>query len=109
MTITSGLRAAGIAALFSLTCCSLSWQEADGSRRVLGWVNLRIADATDSTTFAGNAIDLTTIGLGVVNTGEETILTAGYLNITTAKLRDHALVIGNPLALSSILPPRATR
>ena len=30
MTITSGLRAAGIAALFSLTCCSLSWQEADG-------------------------------------------------------------------------------
>lgn len=109
MTRTGCLRAAGIAALLALTGCSVSWQEADGSRRVLGWVNLRIADTTDSATFAGNAIDLTTFGLGVANTGEETILTAGYLNITTAKLRDHALVIGNPLALSSILPPRATR
>ena len=93
--------------LLGLAGCALSWQEADGSRRVIGFVALRLTDAADHPTFAGTAVDLTTIGLGIAATGEETIVSLGYLNITTAKLRDNALVIGNPLALRNVATPMA--
>ena len=88
--------------------CSISWQEADGSRRVLGFVSLRLTDAADHPTFAGTAVTMTTIGLGVVATDAETIVNLGYLNIATANLRDNVLVIGNPLNLPGTTAHAAT-
>ena len=88
--------------------CSVSWQEADGSRRVLGFVSLQLTDAADHPTFAGTAVNLTTIGLGFVSTGTETIVNLGYLNIATANIRDNVLVIGNPLNLPGTTAHAAT-
>ena len=93
------IRAIGLTMPLLTAACSISWQEADGSRRILGLVSLRLTETADHPTFAGNAVNITTIGLGVAATGTDTIVNFGYLNSATANLRDNALVLGNPLIL----------
>ena len=89
----------------ALAGCTMSWTEADGSRRILGLgvVSLRITEAGADPTFAGSAIDMTTIGLALTATGDETVLNLGYLNLNTARLRDNAFVVGDPLAVRRLL------
>lgn len=91
------LAVAVLATLGVLLGGCVQWTEADGSRRVVGFVSMRIAETTNHPTFAGKVIDMTTVGLAVSATGDETFVTLGYLNINTARLRDNVLVIGNPL------------
>lgn len=88
--------------------CSATWTEADGTRRIvgLGVVAISIPADTDQTSFAGNAIDMTTIGLSLSGAGDETVIALGYLNMTMARLRNNALVVGDPLSLRRPSPSK---
>lgn len=95
-------------AAIALCGCTATWTEADGTRRILGLgvVAISIPSQTDQATFAGSAVDMTTIGLALADAGDETVLTLGYLNLNMARLRNNSLVVGDPLALRRPSPSK---
>lgn len=48
-------------------------------------------------TFAGDVVEITSIGLSIGHTAQGGYVTAGYNREVTAALRDNALVLGNPI------------
>ena len=52
-------------------------------------------------TFAGDVVDVTSLGLSIGQNAQGGYLTAGYNRQTTAALRDNALVLGNPVTALS--------
>ena len=84
----------------ALTSCAYGYTEADGTRRIIGLVDLEIRPSADERTIAGEVVDVRTVGLSLLETGDETSVALGYQRHIAAALRDNALVLGNPLTAS---------
>jgi hypothetical protein len=90
-----------ITILASVLCggCAYSYVDDDGSRRLVGFVDMRIQAAPEET-YAGNVVDLRTLGLSVNENEQGTNVSVGYSREITAAIRNHALVKGNPFQVS---------
>jgi hypothetical protein len=86
-----------------LNGCAYSYIGADGARHVFGFVDLTIKSAADSTRFAGDVVDVTTIGASYMQTPQGGSITLGYSRNVTAALRDNAFVTGDPLTASQFI------
>lgn len=80
-----------------LAGCSYSYVDSRGARHVIGLVDVAIEPAGPDSTFAGSVVDITTVGISLTQTEQGGHLGIGYSRDTVAALRDHALVLGNPL------------
>lgn len=77
--------------------CAAVTVDEDGSRRIVGFVAMRLAPAADATTIAGQVTDVSALGLALYSSPIQQALVLGYSRERLAAVRDHALVLGNPL------------
>ena len=88
-----------VALLSATASASCAWSDtgADGTRRIIGFVDMEVRPAADPRTVAGEVVDIRTIGLSLLDTDGGTSLALGWQRHIAASLRDDALVLGNPL------------
>ena len=70
----------------------------NGDRHTIGIVDITTHAPAAPQTFAGDVVDVSSIGLTAGRTAQGSYLTLGYKHEITAALRQDALVVGNPLA-----------
>lgn len=85
-----------------LGACSMSFEDGQGGRRIIGFVDLTVTPAPPGTPIAGKVVDLTTVGIAVADTADGGHLSLGYTRDVVAVLRDDSLVLGDPLAVSRL-------
>ena len=85
--------------------CAVIYEDASGTKHIVGFANVQIRPPADDRTIAGDVIDVTIIGVGIYNTEVQGGLMLGYSRDVFAEIRDNALVIGNPIQAIR-LPPR---
>lgn len=83
----------------------MAFEDGQGGRRIIGFVDLTVTPAPAGTPVAGDVIDLTTVGLAVASTAQGGHLSLGYTRDVVAILRDDSLVLGDPLAVGRRIPP----
>ena len=90
-------RSSSLTVVLALQCsgCSLKYYDSQGNRHVIGMVDITIHAAATPNTFAGDVVDLTSIGLAASQTAQGGYLSIGYSHEVSASLRDNALVIGD--------------
>jgi hypothetical protein len=74
--------------------CAFTYTDANGDRHTLGLVDITVRAPE---TLAGDIVEVTSLGVSIGQNAQGGYLTAGYNRQTTAALRDHALVLGNPI------------
>jgi hypothetical protein len=82
-----------------LAGCAYSYTEPDGTRRVIGLVDLEIEPSGENMPVAGNVLDIETLGFAFNRGPQGSRVTIGYGRSVTAALRDDSLVLGNPLTI----------
>lgn len=92
------MRMAAVLAGAALGGCSYSYVDDAGNRRIIGFVDMTVAQAPADSPAAGSVVDVTTVGLSIARHGQGGHLAMGYTRDTVAVLRNDALVVGNPLA-----------
>jgi hypothetical protein len=85
--------------------CAVDYTDPDGSRHVIGLVDLTIHRSYDPATFAGEVVDVTSAGVSIGRTPQGGFVTLGYSREVTAALRNNVLVLGNPTALLNSSSP----
>jgi hypothetical protein len=86
----------GIALGAALSGCAVTYDGKDGSRHVIGLVDLQIAPAGDNKTLAGNVVAVKAVGVLASAHDGQTTFALGYASETTASIKDNAFVLGNP-------------
>ena len=76
--------------------CTYSVTDDSGARRVIGLMMVEYAPARDSRTFAGQVIDVTSLGVTWHSNPAGSSLGLGYMHETVGHLRDNAVMLGNP-------------
>lgn len=94
---TKQLTMAAVLSTGACASCAWGYTQVDGTRRIIGFVDLEIRPAADPRTVAGEVIDVRTIGLSLLDAGDGTSVVLGWQRTIVAALRDNALVLGNPL------------
>lgn len=108
LTATSIVNAGSIAAVTAsilLGGCAYSYVDEGGARHIIGIVDVTIAPSGDTSTYAGDVVDVSSIGFSLTQTAQGTDVAAGYNRTTFASLRDNSLVLGNPLSIRDYLIP----
>lgn len=82
--------------------CAYSYVDDQGARHVMGLVDLKLVAADSDDTFAGDVVDLSTFGISFSDNAAGRSFTIGYSREVTGHLRNHALVMGNPLAIRGV-------
>ena len=81
--------------------CAFSYMDANGDRHAVGLLDVTVRAPAAPETFAGDVVEMTSLGLSIGQTAQGGYLTAGFNRETTAALRDNALVLGNPVTALS--------
>ena len=76
--------------------CAYSYFDDDGSRRVIGFVDIRIREDSGST-FAGHIVDFRSLGGTVSRNAQGASFSLGYAREVSAAIQDHSLVLGDSL------------
>jgi hypothetical protein len=87
---------AALATLAVLQGCAHSWVDADGTRHVVGLVNLSLPPQSAALT-AGESIRSQAIGLSFSASEAGSALVLGYSDTTFAFVRNHSLVFADAL------------
>ena len=61
-----------------LSACAYSYVDSDGTRHIIGLVNMQIKPTENSKTFAGDVFDITSVGVAYHSASESTSFTVGY-------------------------------
>jgi hypothetical protein len=102
-----GMRAVSAAlAVATLTGCTYTVTHADGGRRLVGLMLVDIQPAPDAGTFAGQVVDVTTIGVALNRNPAGSTVALGFNRETTGFLRDNAMVLGDPTAVRRTVEDR---
>jgi len=82
----------------ALTCqaCSFCYVDSSGNSHRIGFIDVTVHPAAAKETFAGNVIDMTTVGLSIGETEQGDYFSVGYYREVSAAFKDNALVIGSP-------------
>lgn len=96
---STACRAAVMMLAIALPCqaCAFSYTDANGDRHTVGLVDITVHAPGAPQTFAGDVIDVASIGLTAGRTAQGAYITLGYSHEVSAVLRNNALVVGNPL------------
>jgi hypothetical protein len=97
--------ALALAATASVPGCALVYTDDAGTKHVIGLTAIEIRPSADPRTVAGDVVDVTVVGLGIFATQANAGAVLGYGREISAAVRDHALVLGNPM--QAIQPPAA--
>lgn len=89
----------------SVAGCAVVYDDANGTKHIIGLANVEIRPPADDRTIAGEVVDVTIIGIAVYNTETHGGVVLGYSQEAIASIRDNALVIGNPLQAIRMSPP----
>src|SRR3982751_3632416 len=81
--------------------CAFSYTDINGNRHAVGLLDITVRAPAAPETFAGDVVEVTSLGLSIGQTAQGGYLTAGFNRETTAALRDNALVLGNPVTALS--------
>src|SRR5438552_6597146 len=84
-----------------LSGCAFTYPDANGDRPAVGLLDVAVRAPAARETFAGDVVEVTSLGLSIGQTAQGGYLTAGFNRETTAALRDNALVLGNPVTALS--------
>lgn len=76
-----------------LGACSMSFDDGQGGRRVIGFVDLRIAPPPEDVPVAGDMVDLRTLGLAVARNAQGGHIAFGYTRDIVFALRDDTAVV----------------
>ena len=87
------------ASCIGLAGCAYSYVDDHGTRHVVGLVDLELPASEEDQTFAGHVVDLTTLGISFSGNPSGSSFTVGYSREVTGYLRNHALVLGDSLAV----------
>jgi hypothetical protein len=87
------------ASCIALSGCAYSYVDEDGARHVIGLVDLKLLPSHDDAAFAGHVVDLSTLGISLNENPSGSSFTIGYSREVSGYLRNHVLVVGDPLAL----------
>jgi hypothetical protein len=97
----------GIAALAAIPSgCAFTYTDKTGARHTIGLVDIAVKAPADTTTLAGNVVEVTTIGISVGQTAQGGYLTAGYNHEVTAAFHDNVFVLGNPITAIAAAGPQ---
>ncbi|MBI3447038.1 MAG: hypothetical protein HY055_17140 [Magnetospirillum sp.] len=99
--LSPALLMVGLAA--ALSGCSYTYTDSAGHEHLVGWVDVTLSEP-NPTPMAGRATKVSTLGLAIQDegTGTGTSIAFGYNQFTTASLRDHSLIAGNPARLDEL-------
>jgi hypothetical protein len=94
----SGALILTVMAVLALACqaCAISYTDTNGDRHTIGLADVTVHPPAAPETFAGDVVEVTTLGLIVSKTAQGGHVALGYSHEATAALRDNVLVIGNP-------------
>jgi hypothetical protein len=73
-----------------LAACSASYMEKDGTRYIFGPAIVRVAEASETSSFVQPAIEIRTFGLAVLNGETGTGVSFGWMRLREGRLRDSA-------------------
>jgi hypothetical protein len=85
----------------ALAGCAFTYTDGNGDRHAIGLMDITVRAPAAPDTFAGDVVEVTSLGLSIGQTAQGGYLTAGFNRETTAALRDKALVLGNPVTALS--------
>jgi hypothetical protein len=77
--------------------CAFNYTDTNGDRHTVGFVDITIHAPGAPQTFAGDVVDVASVGLTAGRTAQGGYVSLGYSHEISAALRDNALVVGNPL------------
>jgi len=92
------LTAAALLATLASASCAWSATEADGTRRIIGFVDMEVRPAADPGVVAGQVVDIRAFGVSIIDTPDGSSAALGWQRHVAASLRNDVLVAGNPLA-----------
>jgi len=81
--------------------CAFTYTDANGDRHAIGLMDITVRAPAAPEMFAGDVVEVTSLGLSIGQNAQGGYLTAGFNRETTAALRDNALVLGNPVTALS--------
>ena len=84
-----------------LNGCAYSYIDDDGTKHIIGLVNVEIKTLPEEGTYAGKIVDMRTFGITVNKIDEGGSIAIGYNRDVSGYIRDHALVLGNPFEFPS--------
>jgi hypothetical protein len=88
---------AGVLAVLMLSGCAQLTIDADGTRRVTGFVRIELPPATDLRNFGGESLRIQALGLLLSRSGPESALTVGYTDSFHALVKaDSCVALRNP-------------
>lgn len=96
----------GLLCALILSGCSYSYLDQNGARHVVGLVDMTIAASGDRSSYAGDVVDISGIGVAFSAAPDGWNFSVGYTRETFAGLRDNAMIVDNPLAVRSYLSRR---
>ena len=82
-------------AVVLLSGCAVQYTGSDGKPRVFGFADFELTEPESAD--AGKAVGYQTVGLSLSTENSRNTVTLGYSETRIAVLRDHSLVLGNPL------------
>lgn len=91
-------RALIIALLSCCAACAFNYTDANGHRHTVGIVDITTYAPAAPQTFAGDVVDVASVGLTAGRNAQGGYLALGYNHEITAALRENALVVGDPLS-----------
>jgi hypothetical protein len=96
-----------VSSILELPCqaCALDYTDTHGDQHVIGLVDIPVHASGAPQTFAGDVVDITPVGISVGSTPQGGFVSIGYNREVNAVLRNHVLVVGNPVAVLDS-PPR---
>lgn len=92
-----GAQMAALGAAVLLSGCAVSYDDGNGVRHVIGLTSTRIVSADKSATLAGDVVTVEAVGVLVSRNAQGDTLSIGYSSLSTAAIRNNALVAGNPI------------
>lgn len=84
-----------------LSSCAYTHVADDGTKYIIGLVNLKIKPSNSNEQLAGDSVSITSVGISFYSTPIHNGFTVGYNNEDITTLRQNSLVFSSDLKLSS--------
>ena len=86
-------------AAVAFSACAHTNVKEDGSTRITGFVSMSIAPTENPETFAGQVIEVNSIGLSGYRSDSDSGLTLGFFRLRSGFLKNNVEVIGDPMGI----------
>jgi hypothetical protein len=88
-----------VMALFGFSACAHTHVKDDGSTQITGLVSMTIAPTENPDTFAGQIVEVNSLGVSGYRSNGEGGLVLGFFNLKSGFLKNNIEVIGDPMTI----------